>query len=299
VTAPPWSSLPRDGAIVVDLAALDRVPSRAAQRVSHITELGEHPEWSGALGGVVWVDIDAGEARLYREPAARPDIDIDIDIDSILLHRSQGPMGAALPRTNGEVVLVASPEISTIDPRSGVVVGWGVGPRAGMRFNDAALSPDGALWVGDLPLEEGGGRGRLLRVDAASGTVIELLSGMGCPNGIVWPSRHEVLVCESDSRSIASARLDPESGMPGSWRIAFRFEGEQECVPDGLFLEADGTMWVAMWGAGKVVRISVAGELIETVSIDDARATSMCRTPDGGLVVTAASGLFRVLPAGQ
>lgn len=282
MSAQRWGSISLQHAHVVDLSSLDEVPFREAVRVSGPTLLGEHPEWNEALGGVVWVDIDAGETRFWDGTADR------------VLYRTPGPIGAAVGASDGTLVLAASPRVLSFAPKAGTVLESQAGPGIGMRYNDASLAPDGALWVGELPLDEAPEGGRLVRIDLATGETQELLGGMGCPNGIVWPGAgSRALVCESDTRRIAEAEVDPRTGIRMSWRIAYEFQGASDVVPDGLLLEPDGTLWVALWGAGAVIRITTAGDILESVRVDDPHTTSVCRAPDGTVFVTAASGLYR------
>lgn len=282
MSRPRWGSISLQQAKDVDLSSLDKAAFRQAVRVSGPTLLGEHPEWNAQLGGVVWVDVDARETRFWNGTVDR------------VLHRSLGPVGAAVRLMDGRLVLAASPRVLTYDPQAGHVLESQAGPGIGMRYNDASLAPDGTLWVGELPLDEAPEGGRLVRIDLATGRSQSLIEGMGCPNGIVWPDAGlRVLVCESDTRRIAEAEVDPQTGIPSSWRIAYEFQGAPDVVPDGLLLEPDGTLWVALWGAGAAIRITAAGDILESIRVDDPHATSVCRAPDGTVFVTAASGLYR------
>lgn len=283
MSARAWSSIPAHEARSIDLSRLGGVPERVARRLPGTSaELGEHPEWNERLGGIVWVDITRGLVRLWDGASDR------------VLAQLDGPVGAALSRADGSLILASAPQIATVEVGAQARF-VGPGPAVGMRFNDASIAADGALWVGEMPLVDvPKPRGRLIRIErGGSGDREVVFEEMGCPNGIVWPSGgREVLVCESDSRTIARARIDPVSGRASDWNVAYTFRGADDCVPDGLHLDPDGSLWIAIWGLGAAIRVDAVGTVLELVRVEDEHATSICRAPSGALFVTAASGLF-------
>jgi sugar lactone lactonase YvrE len=284
-----WDELAPGGRVIDLDTALYDVPSIEAVRVPGAqAALGEHPFWSDTLGGVVWVDIDAGEVRLHRP-----------GVGSTVLHRVGGPVGAALPDVDGTLLVAGANGLMRLDPLAATTTPVAPAPPTGMRFNDAGLAPDGVLWAGVLPLVDppAGARptGYVERIDPADGRPHTALSAMGCPNGIVWtPDGSQVLVCESDTRQIAAAGY--VDGQATGWHIVLRFTGAAQAVPDGLDLLADGRLWVAFWGLGAAVLLSADGDPQLVVRTPDERTTSMCTGPDGTVWVTTAAGLCRAEP---
>lgn len=280
-----WDGLAPEGR-VLDLDALAGVPTVDAVAVPGTQALlGEHPVWSHALDGVVWVDIDAGEVRLHRP-----------QVGTTVLHRATGPVGAALPEPDGTLLVAGADGLVRLDPLAATTTPLAPAPPAGLRFNDAGLAPDGVVWAGVLPLVDppAGERptGYVERIDPADGLVHPALTTMGCPNGIVWtPDGGTVLVCESDTRAIAAATY--ADGRATGWHVVQRFTGATHAVPDGLDLLSDGRLWVAFWGLGAAVLLSPDGAPELVVRTPDERTTSMCTGPDGTLWVTTAAGLCR------
>ncbi|MCG2800316.1 MAG: SMP-30/gluconolactonase/LRE family protein [Cellulomonas sp.] len=281
-----WDGLAPGGRVLdldtalVGVRTVDAVPVPGAQ-----ARLGEHPFWSQSLGGVVWVDIDAGEVRLHRP-----------EVGNTVLHRARGPIGAALPEADGTLLVAGADGLVRLDPLAASTTPVAPAPPAGLRFNDAGLAPDGVVWAGVLPLVDppAGERptGYIDRIDPAEGQPHTALTVMGCPNGIVWtPDGSQILVCESDTRQIAAAAYT--DGQASDWHVVLSFTGAGDAVPDGLDQLSDGRLWVAFWGLGVAVLLAADGEPELVIRTPDERTTSMCTGPDGTVWVTTAAGLCR------
>ncbi len=282
-----WPQLRPDGRTKrVDLPALLATnPSALARPVDGaVAELGEHPVWSDRHHGLLWVDIDAG--RVLQTSAAG----VTTELVAV-----SGTVGAALPTAAGRLVLLASEgALSVADDGSDPQL-LATAPPPGMRFNDAGLDAAGRLWAGVLPIEDPAPgeplTGQLWRLGDGGQWQVEFAE-MGCPNGIGWSADgRTMLCCESDSRQIAAADYDPQTGQAANWRVAWEFAGAGDWVPDGLEWLADGRLWVAFWGLGVAVRFTAAGEVDLVLSTEDVRTTSVGTGSDGRIWVTAAAGL--------
>ena len=286
----PWSHLRPDVATcqVVLSELLAAAPTQWARRVGEVaTTLGEHPVWSPAHDGLLWVDIEAG--RLLRTRGnGRTDE----------LFGGAGALGAGLPTAEGRIVLLTQQGVLSVAADGSDPQAIAAAPPAGLRFNDAALDPAGRLWAGVLPLEDPAPgeapSGELWRLDG-QGQWQPVFTEMGCPNGIVWSADGRTLLCcESDSRQLAAADYDPATGQATNWRVAWQFSGDGDGVPDGLEWLADGRLWVAFWGLGMAVCFTADGEIDLVVRTEDDRTTSVATDPSGRVWVTAAGGLFRL-----
>ncbi|PKQ31747.1 MAG: hypothetical protein CVT62_07935 [Actinobacteria bacterium HGW-Actinobacteria-2] len=290
----PWSHLRPDASTrqvgVPEVLAAART-LRAEPAGAPATSLGEHPVWSAAHGGLLWVDIEAGRLLRTRDDGATDEV-----------FSGAGTLGAGLPTSQDRLILLSQDGALSVaadgsDPRR-----IGGAPPAGMRFNDAGLDPRGRVWAGVLPLEDPAPgeipSGELWRL-GDDGQWESVFGEMGCPNGIVWSADgRTVLCCESDSRQIAAADYDPATGQADNWRVAWQFSGDGDWVPDGLEWLSDGRLWVAFWGLGAAVRFSPSGEIDLVARTEDERTTSVATDPSGRVWVTAAGGLFRLDQAG-
>ncbi len=285
-----WAQLlPDKDTLRVDLDHLLPVDDRwTAEPVPGAqAQLGEHPAWSASLNAVVWVDIDGGRVLVTHADGATRE-----------LFALPGAVGAALPGDGPELILLATQGVLAARPGGEAQRLIGAGPGQGFRFNDAGLDPVGRVWAGVVPLIDptpgSEPTGALLRLDTA-GEWHEEFGSMGCPNGIVWTADgRTMLVCESDSRRIAAADYDATTGLASRWRVAWEFVGDLDTVPDGLEQLPDGSLWIAFWGLGAVVRFDQFGTAEAMILTEDVRTTSMCTAPDGTVWVTTAGGLNRV-----
>lgn len=227
-------------------------------------ELGEGPRWDTATQTLLWVDIPAKLVHRYdaatRTHTTRPAPDV---------------VSLALPRRRGGVVIGLPDGLHLLDgEQSPLVAPIGSG-RAGTRANDGACDAAGRLWVGTMALDERSPIGALYRVDADL-TVTTVLTGTTISNGLGWsPSGQEFYFIDSPTRRVDVFDFDPRTGALENRRPLAAVEVEG-AVPDGLNVDAEGCVWVALHGGWGLNRYSPAGELVAEVRLPVARITSCC-----------------------
>ncbi|MFB7676529.1 SMP-30/gluconolactonase/LRE family protein [Kitasatospora purpeofusca] len=250
------------------------------------TRLGEAPRFDSATGTLSWVDLVAGRLWLAE---ARPDAPEPL-IAPVPLADFGGELGCAVRAGTGEDWLLAL---------DGAVLRWrpGTAPeRAAVaavpepdpgraRLNDGAVDPLGRLWVGSIghrrPLEPVA-RLHLLAPDRPPAV---LLDGMLAANGIGWsPDGSLAYVVDTGLRLIHRLRLDGD-GVP-------RPHGEPlpvpQGVPDGLAVDDEGCLWVALWDGAAVVRLAPDGGELGRLEMPCSRPTA-CAFVGRHLVVTTAT----------
>jgi sugar lactone lactonase YvrE len=227
-------------------------------------ELGEGPRWDAASQSLLWVDIPARLVHRY-DPATGTDTTQQVgDVVSLALPRRRGGVVVGLP--DGVHLLDAerSPLIAAIDAE-----------QAGTRTNDGACDAAGRLWVGTMALDERSPLGALYRVDADL-DLTRVLSGTTISNGLGWsPSGRSFYFVDSPTRRIDVFDFDPKTGALEHRRplAAVDVEG---AVPDGLSVDAEGGVWVALHGGWGLRRYSPEGELTAIVDLPVALVTSCC-----------------------
>lgn len=219
--------------------------------------LGEGPNWHAAGGVLLWVDILAGEVHAY-DPATGADT---------VRHTAQH-VGAARPRAGGGLVANLRDGVGLYGA-DGAFRWLAERPVPGCRGNDAAVGPDGALWAGTMRYDEAPGGGRLLRV-RPDGETTTVLDDVTISNGIAWsPDERLMYYVDTPTRRIDVFDFDPGKGA--TRRRAFAaVPGE----PDGLTVDADGRLWVALWGGGRVLCYTPSGRLDRTVEAPAAQTTA-------------------------
>lgn len=223
-------------------------------------ELAEHPVWDAAREVLIWVDINAGRVHQFREDAGdggggRDEILTDIGV----------AVGTAIPRRAGGYVLAAADGFRLIDAGGSPAAGplRPAGMPEDVRFNDGACDQAGRLWAGTVALDVRPGAGSLYRLDP-DGSVAVVFDGVTESNGLGWSPGGETFYYidsgEPEPRVRAFAH-DPATGQLSGERDLVTF-GPADGIPDGLAVDAESCLWVAMWGGGCVRRYSAAGELL-------------------------------------
>ena len=243
-------------------------------------ELGEGPCWDEQTQSLYWVDIPA--ARVHRLSEAG-------------VHSSWNvgqPASAVVTRASGGLLVAAGNGFLALDPLTGEVSELAAAPgRPGTRMNDGKCDRAGRFYAGTMATDESPGQGSFYRLDSA-GSVTELLTGLGISNGLGW-SPDDTLMYYTDSLDYRVDVLDYDlaSGQMGE-RRPFVSLGSGEVMPDGMAVDAEGGVWVAVWGGGVVQRYDAAGRLTGVVRLPAANVTSCAFGGPGlgQLYITTAAG---------
>lgn len=266
--------------------------------------LGEGAIWHSRRGVLHWVDILGHTVRTF-DPAANRHWAVDVG----------ETVGTVVP-TRGERLLVALQRVfALLDPEQGVAERFPEQPveAEDNRFNDGKCDPTGRLWVGGISL-----RGRkevselvCLHPDRS---VTRHVGAITCSNGLAWSHDHALFYyIDTPTRRIDVFDYDAGSGRISGRRPLFVFP-EGTGYPDGMTIDRDGRLWVAMWEGWKVLCVDpAAGKIVDEVPVPAARVTSCAfggpeladlyiTTARVGLEGAAlerqplAGGLFRVRP---
>ena len=257
--------------------------------------LSEGPRWDSERDELLWVDILG--SRMHR---ARIDGDGMLEeLDSI---RFETFVGAVAPAVGGGYVLAAGTGFLFLD-ESGEVVELAQ-PEAGndlVRMNDGACDPQGRFWAGTMAFDESPGAGVLYRLEL-DGSCTTVLTGLTISNGIGWsPDGRRMYLSDSGTRTVEAFDFDPAMGHISGRRVIVRIS-EGDMAPDGLTVDAEGNIWVALWDGGAVRRYSPDGSLLEAVALPADRVTSCAFGGSDGatlFVTTARDGLDEAALARQ
>lgn len=205
-------------------------------------ELGEGPMWDPAGQCLYWVDILRG--HVHR---------VDADTRTARVFAVGRMVGSVAPTTAGDLVLAVQGGFARLDPATGQVrpvADADVG-RPDIRMNDGACDPAGRFWAGTMALDERPRAGRLYRLDS-DGTVHTMLDEVSISNGIDWTDDGaRMYYIDTPTSAIDLFDFDLASGRIANRRTFVRIPPE-DGFPDGLTLDADGNVWVALWGGSAV-----------------------------------------------
>jgi sugar lactone lactonase YvrE len=258
-------------------------------------ELGEGPGWDAAAGILVWVDILAGQVCLF-DPAQDPTTAGGGQAVKVGEH-----VGAAVTRARGGLVLAVRDGFSALDTAADEISMLAVvDPRPDTRMNDGKCDPDGRFWAGTMRYDEQEGGGALYRLDP-DGTVTTVLTGVTTSNGLGWsPDGHTMYYIDTPTRRMDAFEFDPATGALGARRTLTEVEGTG--FPDGMTVDHEGMLWVALWGGSAVHRYTPQGDLDTVVNLPVTRVTSCAfGGPDGAdlYITTARTGLSESALAAQ
>ncbi|MBT2469167.1 SMP-30/gluconolactonase/LRE family protein [Streptomyces sp. ISL-66] len=255
--------------------------------------LSEGPVWDERREELLWVDIPAGLIHRAALTARRADSGLP-DLAPTGTLRLDRPVGAVVPCASGALLAAAGASFLRLeDGRPPVEVAVLDLPGDGVRrrLNDAACDPGGRLLAGTMAYDETPGAGALHRLDR-DGPVVTLLDSVTISNGLGWsPDGRLLYYADSPTGRVDVFDYDPESGTPTGRRP---FAVLSRGVPDGLAVDADGRVWVAVWGGGEVRAYAPDGTLHARVEVPASHVTSCAFAgPDLDVLVitTAAEGL--------
>lgn len=227
--------------------------------------LGEGPLWDEREARLYWIDILSGTLFQY-DPSAKTNKAWDIGEHLGCLALREGG-GLVMALQSGFAFFdLESEEIHPItDPESQL---------PGHRFNDGKCDPAGRFWAGTLSydLKEGAGRLYCLNQDL---TVDVKREGLTIPNGMSWNTkRDQFYFIDTPTRRVLSFDYDDTGGTIANPATVKEFD-TNEGSPDGMTIDREGALWIALYGGYKVVRIDPAsGETLFEIHLPVPQATS-------------------------
>ncbi len=237
--------------------------------VVHAAEaaLGEGCVWSPIEDLLVWVDIYGQAVHRFDHISGQP----------VSVWRYTEPVGNAALRAGGGLALGLGNAVTLTDKVGAIesVIELPGEPESN-RANDGAVDPEGRLFQGTMSSTEPGSPvAGLHRVDG-DGTARRVLSDVMISNGIGWsPDQSTMYYIDTLTFRVDQFDYDPGTGEIEGRRPFVTFDGSTG-GPDGMTVDADGCLWVAMFGGFGVQRFSPTGEKLETVATPGAPQTTCC-----------------------
>lgn len=226
--------------------------------------LGESPRWNADEARLYWVDIDAH--RIHRtDPATGSTETMQLD----------QPVGCVAPRAGGGLIVGLKDGCALIDAWDATPRPFGPQMLAGIaeqRCNDACVDAAGRLWIGSMTSDKANPAATLYRLDPDASLTI-LFGGLLTSNGAAFsPDGQTFYHADTPTHAVRAYAVDPVTGALGAGRLFHRFAHGQG-RPDGGAVDAEGCYWSALWDGWRVVRLSPAGEPIQTVELPVQRPT--------------------------
>ncbi len=217
--------------------------------------LAEGPVWDTINNRVLWVDIPAGDVHEGVLQGAR--------IIPTAEHRVDVTVGAVALAPDRGVLVAGHHDVWLLSDAGAVTEVARIVPEGEKRrLNDGKCDPSGRFLVGTLALGNQG-RESLCRIDARGVTVLD--DDLQMSNGLAWSPDGRTMYSVDTTPGILWERpYDPETGSCGARREMLRVT---DGSPDGICVDTDGNVWVAIWGPGEVRCFTPSGEMIGVVAV--------------------------------
>ena len=182
-------------------------------------------------------------------------------------------VGSLAPRKSGGFIGGTEDGIAAIDSEAGRfdILFNPEEDLPGNRFNDGKLDRQGRFWAGTMDDGEREDSGTLYRIDDdLSWHAMD--GGYQVTNGPAFSPDGKTMYHNDSARQLTYV-FDLADGQPGERRIFLQFK-EGEGYPDGMTVDSEGCLWIALWDGWCVRRYSPGGEWLETLKMPVARPTS-------------------------
>jgi len=226
--------------------------------------LGEGPVWDERDGCLWWVDI-MGQAIHRSDPATGRDEIVPIG----------QLVGAVVSRASGGLVAAVQDGFVALDPASGKieVLALVEADDPTMRMNDGKVDPQGRFWAGTMGVDHRPEAGTLYRLDPDL-RVTPMISGTTISNGLDWSlDGRTMYYIDTPTRRVDRFDFEPATGAIAGRTPAVAIR-EGAGSPDGMTVDADGFLWVALWDGWAVERYSPDGRLDRRVEVPAQQASS-------------------------
>jgi len=228
-------------------------------------QLGEGPVWDVAEKALYW--IDASAPAIYR---------LDPKTSDLKTWKMPKQIGSFALREKGGAVLALSDGFYLFDFDSGnaTPVRDGNVAKPGTNFNDGKTDARGRFIAGTLDAKFKESIGSIFSLDASLKCSV-LESAIGCTNGPCFSPGNRTFYCsDSVSRTISAYDYDLATGAVSNKREFAKIKGLGG-VPDGATVDAEGNLWSAIAGGGKIVCYNPDGKIARTVEVPVPIVTSV------------------------
>jgi len=267
--------------------------------------IGEGPVWDGREGKLYFIDVREWKLLCWDGTAVKELVKFAQNIGFAVL-RERGGFVAGLRdgfycvERDGTQRRVAAPEASRTDG----------------RFNDGKVDPAGRVWGGTMPVSLDTGVGPvgpdsgLYCMDGRFQTKT-MLRGVIQGNGLAWSAdAKKFYFIDTQRFCVQEFHYDLEKNELSNGRVCVEIP-QTMGIPDGMTVDDEGNLWVALWGGGGVAKYDPAtGRLLDKAELPVLHATSCCfggTRLDELYITTAgygtdparypfAGGVFRVRP---
>lgn len=230
-----------------------------------VTNHGEGAFWDAHTGRLLCLDVLAAAIIALDRFDKLSRYEVPSRVVTAIRRRTSGGFAIA---TGHE--LLATDDAFTVFERIAHVT-----DDPNVRTNDGGCDPLGGFVIGTMANDERPGHGVVYRVGPGH-QVTELLSPVSISNGVQWSADGtSVYYIDTPTRRIDAFDVSPETGAWTARRVHIQIE-ESLGYPDGMAIDDDGGLWVALWGGGAVNHYDATGRLVETITVPGTSQVTSC-----------------------
>jgi sugar lactone lactonase YvrE len=236
-----------------------------------------HVQWCDIYGQAIrWKDLVTGQSGEYEtsEPVG---FQVPRIIGGDILGTANGPV---LRDKDGTVHKLPSREDAD-----------GFKDKNVLRWNDAKVSPDGALFLGSMAYENQSNEGAFYRLSKDGKKLDRLFGEVGISNGLDW-SVDKSKMYFIDTLAMKVELFDYNNGEISNRRTLVEISDGMG-YPDGMCSDSEDNIWVAFW-MGSCVRgfDGKTGKQIAEIKLPVQKVTSCCFAGEklDQLIITTAVG---------
>ena len=204
--------------------------------------VGEGAIWDEDKQLLYWVDILGHQVYQYN-PRNRANRTIN----------TMQAVGTVVLRSSGGLVVALQNGFGHIDLETEKISPIGIDPEREItsnRFNDGKCDPAGRLWAGTMSFDGSANQGALYCLDVDR-SVTRKLDSVSISNGIVWTSDYSTMYfIDSPLNTVRAYDYDVDTANLKNERIVCRNQGEG--VFDGMTIDAEGLLWIAIYGGSAI-----------------------------------------------
>ena len=228
----------------------------------------EGPVWDENTDTLFFIDVEAGNIFSYSH-------------DNLLAWNAGEKVGCAVLRDRGGMIAALGSGIYEVDfPNGGKhLIADPERHIPGNRFNDGKVDPAGRLLAGTMAVSPKPGdppAGALYCLDT-DGSVTKRIDHVYLSNGLAWNEAGDAFYhIDTTARTVTRYDYDPDTGLMRNPEVIIHVP-QSLGYPDGMTIDEQGMLWIALWGGGAVSRWNPdTGELLEKYPLPVQNVSSCC-----------------------
>ncbi|MEM7105771.1 MAG: SMP-30/gluconolactonase/LRE family protein [Bacteroidota bacterium] len=227
--------------------------------------LGEGSIWNHKTGELYWVDIE-GHALFTWDTKAKEPTKFEVGQH----------IGTVVPAIDGNIIIALRTGIFRLNPKTRDMTKFSQpeSDTAGIRMNDGKCDPGGRFWVGSMHFDQIKYAANLFRIDH-DGTTTKMLDSITISNGINWSLDHKTMYyIDTPDGNVKAFDYDNSTGDISNGRVVVTIPDTMG-FPDGMTIDAEGKLWIALWNGNSVTRWDPeTGKLLQTIKVPAHNVTS-------------------------